>query len=347
MVANHSLSFVRSYDALAAAGLLVVLGITLAVDRAMKAQPEEPSGSSTLEVVEVTAGREPATPKPLRLAVTPREYDDMGKLLHALGKGYTYDDLPLDKLLDPEGLKPYNVVFFTCGCVPEHWLMKEKVGVSERGAEIHAPNTEVYDKLRDNLRKFVSAGGTLYASDWRFSDIAGAFSEFVSSSGAKGKSQTVQAVVVMPELAKLLGSTVSLDFDKPEWCPADFAGKESEVLLKGRFESMDGKRCESPLMVRFRYGKGTVIFTSFHNEKTQGDVAEKLLRFLVFMAVIAESESFVIKQSAEDGFRRSSPGALIGTPRSASRVSIATIVAAVPPGCVLNWRCRERAHGCG
>jgi hypothetical protein len=311
MAANRSLNFVRPYDALAAAGLLVVLGIVLFVDKAIR--PPKLLADGDL-VLEEKTGPEAVVQKSLRLAVTPPQFDDMGKLLRGLGKGYSYDDLPLDKLLDPDGLKPYNVVFFTCGGVPPNWL-GNRVGSSQRGGEIHEINVEVYNKLRDNLRTFVSEGGTLYASDLRYNEVAYSFPEFRSSSADLGKPQSVQAEVVMPELVRLLGSAVSLDFDKPDWCPAQFSGKDCEVLLKGRFENMQSTKCEGPLMVRFRFGKGTVIFTSFHNEKTQGEVAEKLLRFLVFTAVTAESESFVTKQSAEDGFRRSGPGALIGAPK--------------------------------
>ena len=313
MMTGRPLGSIRVYDVLAAASLMVALGFAIVVDRSMaKRLPAPPA--TTLDVEEVAALKRPIAEKPLRLAVTPPVYDDMGVLLHGLGKGYAYDDLPMDKLLDAGSLKPYNVVFFTCGGVPESWLGAE-VGVSQRGDEIHNPNMEVFSKLRDALRAFVSEGGTLYASDLRYNQIAMVFPEFCSPTLDKGKPQTVQAEVVIPELAKLLGSTVPLEFDKPEWCPAGFAGEGCEVLLKGKFENMEGKQCESPLMVRFHCGKGTVIFTSFHNEKTQGEVAEKLLRFLVFAAVTAESESFVTKQSADDGFQRSSPGTLIGAPK--------------------------------
>ena len=300
------------FDTLAAVGLVAALGVVSLVDQAMQRKLDDHK-DGTLEVVEVTDGKGPIVRKDLRLAVTPPVFDDMGKLLDGLGKGYKYDVLPLETLDDPAVLKPYNVVFFTCGDSAKKWLGK-KVGTSERGGDIYDPNLEMLGKLRDSLRTFVSNGGTLYASDLRLAQVGFAFQEFVVSQPERGKKQTVKAEVVTPELVKLLGPTVTLGFDQPEWYSAPFGGKGCEVLLKGQFENLEGKQCESPLMVRFPLDKGTVIFTSFHNEKTQSEIAEKLLRFLVFSAVMAESESFVTKQSAKDGFK-ASPGALIGTPK--------------------------------
>ena len=39
------------------------------------------------------------------------------------------------------------------------------------------------------------------------------------------------------------------------------------VYLKGRFRTTAGVTIDAPLLVKFPFGKGTVLFTSFHNEK--------------------------------------------------------------------------------
>jgi hypothetical protein len=49
-----------------------------------------------------------------RLAVTPPGYDDMGKLLEQLGKGYKYDKITERDLLYPGKISKYDVIFITC-----------------------------------------------------------------------------------------------------------------------------------------------------------------------------------------------------------------------------------------
>jgi hypothetical protein len=52
--------------------------------------------------------------KSLRLAVTPKQYDDMGKLLAALGKGYHYTQITPQDLYNLTRLTQFDVVFLTC-----------------------------------------------------------------------------------------------------------------------------------------------------------------------------------------------------------------------------------------
>ncbi|MCI0639251.1 MAG: hypothetical protein L0Y72_32395 [Gemmataceae bacterium] len=57
-----------------------------------------------------------------------------------------------------------------------------------------------------------------------------------------------------------------------------------------------------PLLVKFRHGEGTVIFTSFHNSAQVSDLEKKLLNYLVFSAVTAKAESNVTKIMLDAGF---------------------------------------------
>jgi hypothetical protein len=92
-----------------AAALLVVVGVDrwTSLD---KQQPEIP-----VKVVETENVVEKTEPKPLRLAVTPPQWDDMGQRFQTLGKGYTYDTIQLNEMADPRRLSGYDVVFLTCG----------------------------------------------------------------------------------------------------------------------------------------------------------------------------------------------------------------------------------------
>lgn len=307
-------------DALVAGGLVAVLGAVLWFDRSTAPSAPPPLGRLQVREVAVSAGASLAGQEKLRLAVTPPELDDMGKLLRSLGKGYAYEELPLESLLEASLLKRYNVIFFTCGGVPDSWVAERLRDSARPGFADVRPKLKVVEKVCRNLRDFVSEGGTLYASDLQFPFVANAFKELVSPGEAvKGDAQVVSAQVTSPGLKRLLGDTIDLQFDKPDWCSAAFRGEDCETLLRGSFRAMNGKTRETPLLVRFSHGRGMVVFTSFHNEKINSEIAERLLRFLVFTAVTASTESFATKRLAEDGFRPADRG-LLSAPNSGRTV---------------------------
>jgi hypothetical protein len=120
--------------------------------------------------------------------------------------------------------------------------------------------------------------------------------------GPKGAKQEMTAEVVDPGLRDLVGSTIPLNFDQPAWDPAFFSGRDVTTILQGRFRTTDGATRDSPLLVKFPVGKGTVIFTSFHNEKVNQEIELKLLRYLVFSAVTARVEQEVAQTMLKGGF---------------------------------------------
>jgi len=254
--------------------------------------------------------RRPATPGGLRfetsrlhLAVTPPEYDDVGRLLEEFGRGYRYETISYDDLLDAASLQPYEVVFLTCSGVPRDWLGLRLGAGARPGTEVREARAEIVTRLRESLRSYVAQGGTLYASDWQFSLVAAAFPEFVSPGRPqRGKAQKVVADVVDPALRARLGPTVELNFDKPAWYPAAFEGPQVVVCLEGDYETMQGRRRRAPLLVQFPFEKGSVVFTSFHNEKQKSAVEEELLRALVLATVTARVRSQVRRTMLRGGF---------------------------------------------
>jgi hypothetical protein len=58
----------------------------------------------------------------------------------------------------------------------------------------------------------------------------------------------------------------------------------------------------APLLVKFPFGEGAVIFTSFHNEKQNSETETELLKYLVFIAMTARVEMQVRKTMIEGGF---------------------------------------------
>ena len=272
-------------DCSIAVGLIIALGVVFLFDVSAKLPELEDTSDTT--VVTITKPEEYAT---LKIAVTEPEFDDMGSLLTTLGSGYRYSTIDLDLLLDDDKLSQFDVLFLTCGGVKDSWV-EEVTGKTKRGQSTVTVKQEVYSRAMENLRRFVNRGGILYASDQRYLFIRNAFKEFVDgSSHMNGAAQSVNADVVDPGLIELVGERIELKFDKPDWFPAAFDQEKVTVLIRGSFSGMDGESSSSPLLVRFKSGEGVVIFTSFHNEKVNGEVAIKLLKYLVFATVLAKTE---------------------------------------------------------
>jgi hypothetical protein len=275
---DHSVQSVvnRIIDAAAAISLIAALAVIYSLDR--QTADELPAVANNVKLSTVTKTQ---PPRPLTIAVTPAQFDDMGKLLDTMGSGYgTYDTIQLDDLSDIGRLKRHDVIFLTCRNEPR-----------------------LSPRSRLSLREFVAAGGTLYASDLWFNMIAETFLEFAPENRLPtGKKQKLTAEIVDPGLQAALGSSLDLNFEVDDWCPAGFAGPNVTAIMKGRYTPMKGDRQDVPLLVRFPYHKGTVIFTSFHNAR-QNDQAElKLLRHLVFIAATAQEEAKVTETIASGGF---------------------------------------------
>ncbi len=293
-------------DAAVGAGLALALALVFAFDR-LSSSPSDGSPSSREETVEVVVeegdDRSTSAPRPLRLAVTPPEYDDMGKLLDTLGHGYRYTQIELDDLLHADRLAEYDVVFLTCGGVPRQWLQR-RLRDSERGSTgIYRPKPEVADAVHESFRRFVGHGGTLYASDLQFDLVSLAFPDLVDEERmGRGEVQTIEAEVVEPGLRRLLGPAIDLRFDMPAWRPAAFRGPDVTTYLSGTYTLRDGSRQTGPLLVTFPHGEGTVVFTSFHNEAQNTELERELLRYLVFTTVTAREQRRIKRTMVRGGF---------------------------------------------
>jgi hypothetical protein len=294
-----SLSREQAIDGGIALALVGVLGLVFLFDRG------SPPGNTTVTPVVVQAPEEPVASKALRLAVTPPQWDDMGKLLDQLGSGFTHDVIRLEDLDNLAKLSGYDVIFWTCGTVPESWTLRGDLGSGLRPGVIRVrPNLEVMDRVKSALRTFVGRGGTLYASDWRIETLSYCFPELSEGSRiATGDVQVVRAEVVDPGLREVLGPVVELRFDQPGWYPARLSGEGSTIYLRGVYRGDGGVESHTaPLLVKVPFGKGTIIFTSFHNEKNNGALELKLLKFLVFAAVTAEESSKAHQTMVSLGF---------------------------------------------
>jgi hypothetical protein len=166
------------------------------------------------------------------------------------------------------------------------------------------------------LKDLVDSGKTLYVSDLWYPILVAAFPEAVAPELAGsapldalkgvdrtkyGDVQDVEAEVLDPSLRAMLGERLSLTFDARGWAPALFNGKQVVTLLRGRFKTVTGAERFDPLLVKFPAGKGTVIFTSFHNSKLLSDSGRKLLKGLVVVVTTARVEREMVETAVRGG----------------------------------------------
>jgi hypothetical protein len=294
-----------------AAALAFALMLVFVVDFALTMFGSRPGANTLAGVTVHEIGGKHGDAKRLRLAVTPtgefppdivtkevEKWDDMGKLLEDLGAGYRHENVAIETLINnPKSVHNYDVLFLTC-------------------------NNRHEDELKDLLMNYVSEGGILYASDWRFDAVAKAFPDFVDKRlEGKGAKQKLVANIVDPALRDALkAKTIKLNFDLGEWRTAAFGGPRVKTLIQGTYEKqklpgqIDAGVATAPLMVKFQVGKGTVIFTSFHNEKQNSDIEKELLQYLVFSLVTAGIDSEINSSLDKDNFA-SRGSNLLSTPK--------------------------------
>lgn len=140
--------------------------------------------------------------------------------------------------------------------------------------------------------------GDINSASGKLSDLRGGL--LIDYQGA-GR-QYVDAQVVDSGLQESIGARIQLRFLERDWDPARFAGDDVQVLMRGTYRSIKRRQVEAPLLVRFRQGQGTIIFTSFHNEAQNSQQELQLLRYLVFSAVTAKEEALAQEKMLSGGF---------------------------------------------
>lgn len=212
------------------------------------------------------------------IAVVTGLYDDIGHLLDYLDLTYdVYDgvdpgDDAVDLLRDPALLAAYDIIFFNCGMTFSWTTWQDEVGA--------------------NVAEYVRNGGSVYASDWAYFLAEAAYPaehEFVNDDAVLGDAfvgvaDSVTAEVVDPAMADLLGATTAeINFDLDAWVPV--LGTQGEVLLQADFDIYKGLFGTSPksgpLATRLSDGEGTLLYTSFHNERQSTDDMATLLQEII------------------------------------------------------------------
>lgn len=221
------------------------------------------------------------------VAVVTGDWDSIENILAAAGitDVTLYDGLngtspsDSDLLGNLQEMSQYDIIFLNCGQYPANFFTDANI--------------------INNLRAFVDAGGSLYTSDWAYDFVEVAFPESVDFYGddnmrnaaAAGVDGPISANVTDPALAQALGqSTVSLNYDLPQWVLPIGAAANARILVRGNAEALNMQTFQfesvndAPLAVQFHIGQngGSVIYTSFHNEHQATQDMNLILTYMIF-----------------------------------------------------------------
>ncbi len=222
--------------------------------------------------------------EPPTIAVVTGEYDQIEAILDDLELEYTLiggtvgTSTPafVDFLRDPVAMARFDMIFFNCGISDYDWMAYES-------------------EIATNVRSYVDAGGSVYASDWAYYLVEKAFSSKIDfygddnyySTAQVGADGPITATVVDPVMMALLGgSTADIMYDLPMWVVPERIESGVEVLLRARVTVDDfwtgytGTVSDAPIAVRFVFGTGRVIYTSFHNEEQTGGTTLDMQKIL-------------------------------------------------------------------
>lgn len=202
-----------------------------------------------------------------RFFVSPSSFDNIGKVLKAMGEGFAHDVLGWGELKHWQATGPRDVLFLNCA-------MRFGFGYSK--------------KIAGMIGDFVAAGGTLYASDWAMRAVQRAFPKMLKldSLGEDGKTK---CDVVDRGLQEMIGKRINIEFDMGSWRRIARVDSSVRVFVAAAGKGSANASAGLPIVVGFRHGRGNVLCTSFHNKAQTSDQERRLLRFLVLQPILASA----------------------------------------------------------
>lgn len=215
------------------------------------------------------------------------DYDKIDESLSKLG--ITALDVKHDRaLLENEAeLMKYHVVFIPCGSKSDP--------------------TSTSTRAKQNLQKFVEAGGKLYVTDWSYEFVRQPFPGFLSwdgetqalGSAASGNEWDAPAMAADPGLAEWLGATGDPSFTvKGNWTTINAVNTLRGLDPKG--DSVDitpkvwvtaqkpGSNMQRPTTVSFANKCGRVLFSTYHTEASVGGSTSLLAQEKALLYVLLE-----------------------------------------------------------
>lgn len=195
-----------------------------------------------------------------KLAYVPGAFDKIEDVV-SNSLGNAIEEIDVADLANPTVTSKYRMIFLNCG-------------LNESGAKDAATIA--------NLRAFMQAGGTIYASDYASVYVKSLFATY--DFAYTGEAQTIQATVTNASLEAFVGKTsVMITYDLDAWTDILQLPTGATVLLRGTYQAEGSERANQPIAFTIPQGSGRLVFTTFHNEAgaTQDQIA--VLRHFIYL----------------------------------------------------------------
>ncbi|MFZ5481834.1 MAG: hypothetical protein ACOZNI_34050 [Myxococcota bacterium] len=229
-------------------------------------------------------------PLALDVAVVTGDYDDFNLVLNEMGfANYQLIDgldetVIKDFLSDPAELARYDIIFFNGGFIEDGVIYDLE----------DATNAETAARV-ENIRAYVEAGGSIYASDWAYDVVELGWADNVNFVGADelpndaqmGDYEVVNAAISDAALAEYLGTDrVEIDYDLPVWPPVETVADNVSVHLTGTVPYSDGLSdyylTSVPLLLSFNAGQGKVVFSTFRVARNASQEMVDTLQYMMY-----------------------------------------------------------------
>lgn len=201
-------------------------------------------------------------------AVTPAGWDDMGAVLTDMA--YPYSPITDAELSNSSLIGSYKCIFTNCSA----------------NCDAAAPGA------KDSIRNFVAAGGAIYSSDWAYIYIQTSFNKEIEflPSPKTGEAGNYLVSVVDPGLKEYLGvESMTLNLNLGAWVPIASVAAATKEYLRGTNDPLYPDHVRNkPMLASFKYEKGTVVYTTFHNEAQVSATEQRLLEYIVLITITSQ-----------------------------------------------------------
>jgi uncharacterized protein YjdB len=195
-----------------------------------------------------------------KLAYVDGSFDNIEGIVQGV-LGNPIDALQAADLASSAITSQYRMIFLNCGLDATHAIDPAVVA---------------------NLKAFLQAGGTIYASDWAIDYIEPLVTGL--SHDKIGDEQSITGTIADASLQAFVGKTnVSIVYDLGGWTDLLTVPSAASVLVRGTYVSGAVPRTNQPLAIVIPHGAGKIVFTTFHNEA--GATADQIavLRHFIYI----------------------------------------------------------------
>ena len=149
------------------------------------------------------------------------------------------------------------------------------------------------------LSEFTKNGGCVYISDLAYTHLFGAYGQQLLQVSTLGAVCDINADIEDDELRKIIGETTKIKFDLTNWAiiekfnPSVYP--DARVIIRASALSRYSKK---PIMITFKYHKGQVFYTSFHNHAQASEKEKALLQLLLLKQIGSQSNQTIEEVSS-------------------------------------------------